>query len=301
MNSLFPQDNLSELPIQSLIGERIDNTSLDILRLDLLDTLSSGNKWFKLKYNILEAKKQGKTGILTFGGAYSNHLSAVAKICSDLSMNSIGIVRGEKVEPLNITLSECEKNGMELHFLSRELYRIKKHAECEAKIKEEYNNYLFVPEGGSNSEGVMGAEEIVKFIPKNKYQYVCVPFGSGGTIAGIIRANRNFKVLGFSSLKGAQYMEEVIRGLADSKNTKWRLVYDYHFGGFAKTDHTLFEFMKEFNEQYDIKLDPIYNAKMMYGVIDLVRSGHFRPDSRVLAINTGGLQGLRGFEDRFHY
>lgn len=294
----FPQDTQSTLPIQPIIGKGTDGICIDMLRLDLIDDESSGNKWFKLKYNLIEAEKQGKKGLLTFGGAYSNHLSAVASICYENRFNSLAYVRGEPTLPLNDTLSFCRNKGMQLKYLDRTLYRLRNNPDFLRNLQQEYPDYLVVPEGGSNKLGIQGAMEIKKYIPVDQYHYIAVPFGSGGTIAGLINSIRKSKILGFSSLKNSVYMREVIEEFLTRTADNWELIFDYHFGGFAKINDTLIEFMQEFYRVHEIKLDPIYTSKMMYGLNEMYLKKKFKENSRILAIHTGGLQGLRGMEER---
>lgn len=268
-----------------------------IKREDLNHPVISGNKWRKLKYNLLEAKKQGHTRLLTFGGAYSNHIYATAGAGKEFDFETIGIIRGEEHLPLNPTLSFASEAGMQLHYMDRATYREKSEPKIIKLLKQQYGDFYLIPEGGTNALAIQGCEEIVQEI-NTDYDYLCCPVGTGGTVTGLISGLKGkSKIIGFSSLKGDFLKREVTDLLSQSGRhyANWSINTDYHFGGYAKTKPTLLDFMKAFEEQNEILLDPVYTAKMMFGLYDLIQKDYFPKGSRVLAVHTGGLQGRAGF------
>lgn len=254
----------------------------------------SGNKWWKLKYNLEEAIKTNQNTILTFGGAYSNHIYALAAAAHELGLRSIGIIRGAATLPLNETLKFALAHGMELHYVSRDIYRKKTSQPFLDELRNEFGNFYLLPEGGTNELAVRGCAELARHLnQETPVSYLCLPVGTGGTIAGMIEGfDRSKKIIGFPVLKGAAFLEAEIKRFTTKRN--WELLYDYHAGGYAKTNSALIKFMSEFEENYKIPLDPIYTGKMMWGVFDLLQKGYFSPGSTVLALHTGGLQGRPG-------
>ena len=272
-----------------------DNCSLTIKREDLVHSQVSGNKFRKLKYNIKEAIEVGATTLVTFGGAYSNHIAATAAAAAIHNLNSIGIIRGEELNTnSNITLQTAHQHGMELKFIPREQYRDKEDPSILPAILGNLTNYFVIPEGGTNELAVKGCEEILQ--PSDyKYNYICCPVGTGGTMAGLIRSSaNNQQVLGFSALKGS-FLQESVSELAGSSD--FQITDDYCFGGYGKIDADLIRFMNEFYRQNGVPLDPVYTGKMIFGIIDLIKKGHFEKNSRILAIHTGGLQGITGMNE----
>jgi len=291
---------------------------LYVLRLDTIDRYAGGNKFFKLKYNLEAAWQQGHSKILTFGGAWSNHLAALATaVHSPKSMvggqqpEMIAVVRGEEPGQLSDTLQFCKDRGMQLHFVSREEYRKKNDPEFIDKLKEKFGNFYLLSEGGSNELAVKGCREILDHINIG-FDHICCPVGSGGTIAGIASGlKEGQQAHGFVALKGGEYLERVIRGLLIplSPNSATSLLkgeklisapnlqYDYHFGGFAKITPGLISFKKEFEKQNGFELDYVYTAKMFFGIFDLLKKDIFKPGSTIVALHTGGLQGNKGFKE----
>jgi 1-aminocyclopropane-1-carboxylate deaminase/D-cysteine desulfhydrase-like pyridoxal-dependent ACC family enzyme len=293
-----------ETPLQKiqhpLLQER--QVALYIKREDLLHPEISGNKWRKLKYNLQEAKRLQHHTLLTFGGAYSNHIAATAAAGKAYGFATIGIIRGEEHLPLNPTLRFATSCGMQLQYISREKYKQKADPAFLQELSEQYGGPYILPEGGTNSLAVKGCTEIVQDIAIG-YDYVCCASGTGGTLAGIIAGLAGEKqVLGFPALKGGAFLEEDIKQLVYSYSSRdfsnWRLITDYHFGGYAKVKPELLAFMQAFQHQHHIPLDPIYTGKMLYGLFDLIRKGYFPKSSRIVAIHTGGLQGNAGFKER---
>lgn len=271
-----------------------NNIKLTVKREDLLHPYISGNKFRKLKYNILEAQKQGCTSILTFGGAYSNHIAATAAAGKEYGFTTIGIIRGEElVDKIgdNPTLSFARDCGMVFKFVSREAYRGKTEAVFIENLKAEFGNFYLVPEGGTNALAVKGCEEILT-LEDAVFTHVACAVGTGGTISGIIKsAQPHQRVLGFPALKGAGLLDDICK-FAPAGN--WELVEDYHFGGYGKVNEELITFINDFLDKTGIPLDPVYTGKLFFGVIDLVYKGYFPEGSDILLIHTGGLQGIGG-------
>lgn len=263
------------------------NIRLALKRDDLLHPLVSGNKWRKLKYNLLAARAQGYTTLLTFGGAYSNHLYATAAAGQVFGFKTIGVVRGEELagKPLNPTLAFCQASGMDLHFVSRADYQRKQDAGFLAELVEQTGPCYLVPEGGTNALAIQGtAEMLPELVTQLSYTpaYVCCPVGTGGTVAGLAQsAPQETTVLGFLSLKLP----------APLPAPGWTPVMDYHFGGYAKTTPELLQFIRLFEQKTGVLLEQVYTGKMLYGIYDLARQGYFPSGATVVAVHTGGLQG----------
>ncbi|MDM1405574.1 1-aminocyclopropane-1-carboxylate deaminase/D-cysteine desulfhydrase [Myroides marinus] len=262
-----------------------------VKREDLLHEEVSGNKFRKLKYNILKAKELGYSKLLTFGGAYSNHIAATAAAGRICGIETIGIIRGEELEDNyagNATLTKAVNDGMQLGFMTRTEYRQKADEVIIDKLKQKYGEFYLVPEGGTNEEAIRGTEEILKE-EDYTFDYVCTAVGTGGTIAGIINSSRdNQTIIGFPALKG-DFLYEDIRKFVTNSN--WQLVLDYHFGGYAKYNEELLSFLRQLYKDTGILFDPIYNGKMIYGVLEEIKKGKFKDNSRILVIHTGGVQG----------
>ncbi|ADR22117.1 1-aminocyclopropane-1-carboxylate deaminase [Marivirga tractuosa] len=270
----------------------------DILRLDKIHEGASGNKFFKLKYNFLEAEKKGFKKILTFGGAFSNHIAATAISAKACGFQSIGIIRGEKVN--NPTLELAIKNGMQLHFIDREDYRNKDQKDFLNDLKNKYDNPFIIPEGGTNEKAIAGTSEIHEFIPDH-YNLITACFGTGGTLAGLINAKASHqKILGFSVLKG-DWVKDELRNLVDQEKENWELSILYHFGGYAKWKQELIDFIIEFYEKTAVPLDPVYTGKMMFGLMMEWKKDNISSDDHILAVHSGGLQGIEGFNKRFGF
>ena len=267
---------------------------LAIKREDLIHPFISGNKYRKLKYNLIEARSSGYDTLLTFGGAYSNHIAATAFAGNINGFKTIGIIRGEEIKTKiseNETLKFAQKQGMILSFLSRENYRHKNDMIFLDKLKDVYGNVYILPEGGTNRLAVKGCEEILTK-DDEYFDIICTCVGTGGTISGLINsALSHQKILGFPALKGS-FLNDEICNFALRNN--WELIADYHFGGYAKINAELVSFINTFKRHYDISLDPIYTGKMMYGLFDLINKGYFPEGSKILAIHSGGLQGIQG-------
>ena len=281
------------VPYQTLvIDPAIDPTiQIGIKRLDCIHPQISGNKFFKLKYNLLEAQRLGYRQLLTFGGAYSNHIAATAYAAQYFGFDCIGIIRGDELanKPLNTTLRLAQENGMQFQFVSREIYRQKQDATFLAQLKIQFPDAYIIPEGGSNALAVKGCQDILSTQDLLNYDVICAAVGTGGTLAGIINASSDTQqVLGFSALKG-DFLNAEVQQYTAKQN--WKIIDDYCCGGYAKTTAELRSFIDDFEQQYGIPLEPIYTGKMLYGLIDLLKKNYFQAGTRVLVIHSGGLQG----------
>lgn len=275
----------------------LGSCSLAILREDEIHPFVSGNKFRKLKYTIAEAQKLGKNSLLTFGGAYSNHIAAVAAAGKELGLTTIGVIRGEELKEkatLNPTLQFAQDCDMQLHFISRQDYQLKADHTFIENLQQQFGDFYLIPEGGTQSLAVKGCEEILSEQTKS-FDYICTPVGTGGTIAGLVKASEEHqRVLGYSALKGTFQNSEVKKY---TEKTNYELIDAYSFGGYAKIDATLVRFINEFKQKTTIPLDPIYVGKMMFGILDGVKNKKFKENSRILAIHTGGLQGIAGMNE----
>ncbi len=274
----------------------INSVKLYLKREDLIHPIISGNKFRKLKYNLLEVESFAKAQVLSFGGAYSNHIAATAEACFLLNIPSIGIIRGEELADdlantlsTNPTLKYAHQKGMQLKFVTRADYRLKeKMPIVQEMIKNEPSLHI-IPEGGTNSLAIKGCKEILN--TAENYDFICSSVGTGGTLAGLIEAsNSNQSCIGFSALKGDFLKEELAKW---TSKTNWKLKTDYHFGGYAKVNNTLIEFINNFKDTYHIQLDPIYTGKMIYGIFEMMQTGYFPKNTCILAIHTGGLQSIQ--------
>lgn len=268
--------------------------SLTIKREDLLHPYISGNKFRKLKYNIVFAKNNGYKTLLTFGGAYSNHIAATAAAGQEYGIKTIGIIRGEELESTsNPTLDFAKSCGMQLYFVSREEYRRKDEPDFIESLKQKLGIFYPVPEGGTNELAIKGCEEILTE-DDAKFTHIACAVGTGGTISGLINSARPHQnVVGFPVLKAD--LSDDIRKFAPKGN--WQLITDYHFGGYGKVTVELVHFMNDFYANTGILLDPVYTAKMVFGVIDLAEKGYFEAGTSILMLHTGGLQGIAGMNE----
>ncbi|MCW3085957.1 MAG: hypothetical protein JWP12_3323 [Bacteroidetes bacterium] len=301
------QDQTFEIPLQRITDEitRKYGVNLYVLRLDQYHPAIGGNKLFKLRYNLQEAKRQDKQYILTFGGAFSNHIAATAAAGKEYGFKTIGIIRGDQTGELNPTLTFAQEQGMQLHFVSREMYRQKDDPAFLNLLGQLPGSTLsdtyIIPEGGANAFGIKGCSEITQHI-HIPFDRICCACGTGTTLAGIILSlNGNQQAMGFQVLKGEGYIKnEVQRWLSRLNATlqKWEITEGYHFGGYAKTKPELLRFMQDFENTHHIPLDFIYTGKMMYGIYDLMQKGEFKIGETIIALHTGGLQGNAGFYEK---
>lgn len=280
-----------------------NNCQLFIKREDEIHPLVSGNKFRKLKYNLKVAKQNKTKTLLTFGGAFSNHILATAVAGKLQNFKTIGVIRGDelgqdlsKTLATNSTLRAAYEHGMKFEFISRERYRDKMSSDFLQKLELKYGDFYTLPEGGTNALAVKGCEEILTS-DDNEFDYICSSVGTGGTIAGIINSiEAPQKVIGFPALKGDFLIKEIQQYCRGQKN--WQLVSDYHFGGYGKYSDELIHFINRFKEDTTIPLDPIYTGKMMFGVLDMIKKNSFPKGSKILIIHSGGIQGIEGFNHR---
>ena len=287
-----------KVPLQKVTDSLIQEKGLDVFikREDLIHDRISGNKWRKLYYNLQEATAKKHPNLLTFGGAYSNHIAATAAAGKQFGFQTIGIIRGEAVQPLNSTLQYAVDCGMQLRYVSREDYRDKTTKSFAEKYLLDFSDCYLIPEGGTNSLAVKGCEEILSDVEID-FDFVCCAVGTGGTISGLINSLKPHQsVLGFPSLKSADFLTEEIAKYVS--NSQWTLNLDYHFGGYAKVNKALIDFINNFKTTHHIPLDPVYTGKMLFGLWDLIEKDYFRSGSTIIAIHTGGLQGIEGMNQR---
>lgn len=286
-------------PIRAFQSPLIQQMGVELFikREDLNHEEISGNKLRKLKYNLEAAKEQGKDKLLTFGGAYSNHIYATAAAGKLHGFETVGIIRGEEHLPLNPTLEFAKSCGMELHYIDRTRYRLKNSPLVINDLKRMFGDFYLIPEGGTNELAIKGCEEILSEEEKN-FDHYCLSVGTGGTIAGIIQSLRGkVNIIGMSALKG-DFLEVEINSLFRQFNmpeyNNWHINNHYHFGGYAKTNEDLINFIKEVEEEHNLPLDPVYTGKALYGILDLIKKGEIKKGEKVLFIHTGGLQGRAG-------
>lgn len=280
----------SHTPIQEIHDVILDRASVRLFlkREDLNHPFVSGNKWWKLKYNLKAAAQQGLETLLTFGGAFSNHIYATAAAAYELKMQSVGIIRGECTQPINPILHFASRKGMRLHYISRDIYRSKSDEDFIGHLRRKFGNFYLIPEGGSNALAVKGVREFTEALGTS-FDYLCCPVGTGGTLAGIIEGlNGEKKIVGFSALKNGAFLSDDVKRLCGD-HTNWKIITEYHFGGYAKSTPALLQFVSDFKTRHTIPLEFIYTGKMISGVFDLVSKGFFEKGSTVLAIHTGGI------------
>lgn len=270
---------------------------LTVRRLDLMDPVWGGNKWFKLKYNLDRFKRDGYEELITFGGAFSNHIAAVARTGKELRFKTTGIIRGEPESKSNTTLSRAEHDGMKLVFVSREAYRQKENPSFLQTLLPEKSNYMILPEGGGNEEGVLGCSEIVN--PEDfQFSHVVVACGTGTTAAGIIKSlNSHQQLIGISVLHDGQSIETTIHNYLlhfrpGKIPSNWRIMHEFHSGGYARTTPELRAFCENFTFRTAIPVEPVYTGKVFYGIEKMIADGNFPLGANILAIHTGGLQYL---------
>lgn len=280
------------------------NVNVFIKREDLLHSTISGNKWRKLKYNLIQAHNDGYQKLLTFGGAYSNHIHATASACKMFGFKTIGIIRGEEHLPHNPTLKFAKECGMQIHYVNRSEYRRKREEDFISDLRKQFGHFYLLPEGGTNQLAIKGCIEIINDI-KIDYDYICSACGTGGTLSGIIcgLAGKK-KVIGIPVLKGAGFLNKeitkYINEYSQKEFTNWELKLDYHCGGYAKINKDLIEFILEFEKINNIQLDPVYTGKLLFGIQLMIKNGEIPDNSTILAIHTGGLQGRAGMENKIN-
>lgn len=284
--------------IQEILEEKLDQAGVKLFvkREDQNHEFVAGNKWWKLKYNLAEARKLGHETLLTFGGAFSNHIYATAGAARELGFKSVGIIRGEETLPLNDTLGFAKGCGMNLHFVSREDYKQKKEPEFPEQLKKQFGSFYLIPEGGTNDLALKGCAEFARAkLLQPDFDYLCLPVGTGGTIAGIIAGlDGRKKVIGFSVLKGGDFLNEEVRSLlfkySGREFSNWKIETGYDFGGYAKHNLELDNFILRMKKDHNLPLEFVYTGKMTAGVFDLISKGFFERGSKILMLHTGGMR-----------
>ena len=289
--------SIKKTPLQQIFEPIFEqhNVKVFIKRDDLLHPVISGNKWYKLKYNLDQAIGENYKTLISFGGAYSNHLHALAFAGKQAGIQTVGIVRGELCEPLNDTLQFATDHGMTLHYVDRVTYRKKMQPSFLESLVEMYGRSYIIPEGGCNRLAVKGCREIVYSIDE-PFDVICCACGTGGTLAGLIAGLKGCqRALGVSVLKGAGFQVNDIKVLLGewsvAPGVRWDINNEYHFGGYAKVSEKLKHFVLAFEEKHEIPIEPVYTGKMLYGLYELIRSGYFKCGETIVALHSGGLQG----------
>jgi len=274
-----------------------------IKRDDLIHPIISGNKWRKLKYNLIHAKQRGFKGILSFGGSYSNHIHALAFACKQQGLASLGIIRGEPQYSSNFTLTCVQQWGMKIHFVDRKTYRLRNNQDYLAELQQQYPDYFIVPEGGSNALALNGVAEVIDELNQQAdFDTLMLPVGSGGTFAGLINADKcNHKLLGIAVLKQSQtnrnYLTNEIKRLLPQAAThfrNWQVINDFHRGGYAKFSTDDCQRIQDFNAATSLTFEPVYSGKMLLAFLDLIEQGYFAAKQKIVLLHTGGLQGIGG-------
>ena len=277
--------------------------SVQVKRDDQIDKVISGNKWRKLKYNLLHAKAINAKGIITFGGSFSNHIHACALACKQQQLSAIGIIRGEEDNQDNYTLAWAKHWGMQLSFVNRKTYRLRNEKSYLQHLQQQYPDYLIVPEGGSNALALIGMAEVIDELnQQSEFDTLLSPVGSGGTLAGLISADKNqHKILGISVLKQDGYLVKQVNDLLPEHakaHTNWQLMSQYHGGGYAKFSAQDAQRIRSFSAVVGIDFEPVYSGKMILALLDLMSTGYFPAHHRIVLLHTGGLQGLAGMFER---
>ena len=296
-------DTLKDSPLQPVESDLLDRAAvaLSIKRDHLLDPYLGGNTWRKLKYNLQSAVKANQDTLLTFGGAWSNHIYATAAAGKKFGLNTIGIIRGERAKTLSATLQFAQQCNMQLKFVSRADYRNKTSAAFIQSLHQEFGDFYCLPEGGSNVLALKGVAELVDEITID-FDVITTPCGTGATLAGLVQTlNPEQTAKGYAVLKGADFLRNDVQNLLTEANIEtqalWNIETDYHFGGYAKINDDLRDFIINFKHEFDIPLDAVYTGKMFYGLFDQIKNGAFKPGTTIVALHTGGLQGNAGFKD----
>lgn len=285
--------DITRVKLEQIAHPFSNSIKLYMLRLDLIDDEISGNKWFKLKHNIANTLQENKTQLITFGGAFSNHIAATAKACYLSGIKSIGIIRGEQAT--NQTLTAAARHGMELHFVSRALYRDKQELNHWLVKKFDLNESLVIPEGGANEAGIEGAKEIISLIDV-PFDFIALACGTGTTLAGVVQQLKEQQhAIGFSALKGGEFLrDEINKVTGNNYASRFSIMNEYHFGGYAKFTPALLSFMEAFHAKTNIQLDFVYTAKLVYGLFDKIQQNYFPEQATIVVIHSGGLQGNKG-------
>ena len=291
----------TETPVVQLHANFLKSSGVKLFvkREDQNHPTISGNKWWKLKYNLEEAANKNHDTVLTFGGAYSNHIFSTAAAAKEANLKSIGVIRGEETLPLNKTLSFAQAQGMQLHYISPETYREKNTSEFIQDLHKRFGGFYLIPEGGTNQLAMKGCAEFASIhLSKIEFDYLCLPVGTGGTMAGVVCGLTTDKtVIGVSVLKEGSFLKDDIESLTKAYSGKsfnnWSVLTEYHHGGYAKSSKELLEFIGRMKKDYDLSLDHVYTGKLFWAVMKEIEKGNFRKNSTLLLLHTGGLQNLQ--------
>lgn len=291
------------VPLQSIVdgittANRID---LSVLRLDLLHASGAGNKLFKLKDNFIEAKRQQCLQLLSYGGAYSNHIHALAIFGAAQGFRTIGVIRGERPKALSDTLVDAEAAGMHLHFVTRSAYRQRSTEVFEQSLRAEFGDSFIIPEGGANTHGVSGCEEIASLLLEQvkDVDVVALAAGTGATAAGVCAGLKNVASLScYAVVRDLNNIEQAIQSHVGRGSTAHWVVKDASLGAYAKLNEKLASFIRDFQVFHNIPLEPIYTGKLFLGIYEDIMSGYYPPNTKIVAIHTGGLQGNRGMDKK---
>ncbi|MBA6352315.1 1-aminocyclopropane-1-carboxylate deaminase/D-cysteine desulfhydrase [Colwellia sp. BRX9-1] len=294
----------TESPLQKISHPLFERhqLSVSIKRDDIIHPIISGNKWRKLKLNLHHAQAHNYIGVISFGGSFSNHIHALAFACHQQGLKSIGIIRGEKEYASNFTLSMAQRWGMELHFVDRKSYRLRENKEYLAQLQLTYPDYFIVPEGGSNTLALGGVGEVIAELNQQcEFDTLITPVGSGGTLAGLIKADNNqHNILGIAVLKQDGYLTEQVNSLlGDNLHfNNWQIMPEFHRGGYAKFSKEDAEKILSFSQQTGFIFEPVYSGKMILALLDLINQQYFPKGHRLVLLHTGGLQGIGGLIER---
>ncbi|WP_245645785.1 1-aminocyclopropane-1-carboxylate deaminase/D-cysteine desulfhydrase [Pseudonocardia acaciae] len=277
-------------PLTELSDDRLGSVRVLMKRDDLIDPVLSGNKWRKLKYQLVDARSRGATTLLTFGGAYSNHVRAVAAAGRRFGFATIGMIRGEE-QPFNDQLAAAVADGMRLHYLDRATYRAKTAPDVLDGLRQKFGDFYLVPEGGSAPLALRGCSEMIAEI-QERFDLVVCPVGTGGTLAGLSAGlTGGQRALGFSVLRGAEYLDDEVAGIQveaiGKRLDNWSINHRFHFGGFARRKSELDDFIAEFRDRHGIALDWVYVAKALYGLYACVEEGVVGSGATVVFVVTG--------------
>lgn len=299
------ENPLKDSPLQKLEDELFDQCGVQVYikRDDLIHPEVQGNKWRKLKYNLYHARVNKINTLLTFGGPYSNHIYATAAAGALFHFKTIGIIRGNENMPVTPTLEFAESKGMDLHWMDREQYKLKDDPASIESLRAQIGNFYYIPEGGTNAFALEGVIEVIEEIDI-PFNYICTAVGTGGTLAGLVAGLMGkAKAIGFSALKGEDTLtdkvHELVYEFTEARYDNFTVNFDYHFGGYAHVNDELINFIKDFKTKHNIQLEPVYTGKMMYGIYDMLKNGKFERGSTIIALHTGGLQGLSGYSKYF--
>ena len=296
-----PQAALTALAAAPVLGVNLANTTL--LRLDQGGGLAPGNKHFKLSANLDRARQLGVSRLVSFGGAWSNHLHALAAVGAEQGFATVGIVRGDDGVAATAMLADARRWGMHIVNVSRTQYRDRHDPAYLNRLRARFAPCLLIPEGGANPEGARGCMAIADLLKARPHtaRHILLPVGTGTTLAGLVAGlGADYDITGVAALRGAADLEQrvgqALASLPGESRARWRILHDAHCGGFARVDAGLRAFMLAFEAVHGIALEPVYTGKMLYAIYRRLRSGEWRSDVPLLAIHTGGLQGRRGYD-----